>query len=418
MSQEFEAEPQPPDEVELLSDGEILLVVGDDKRAVEAFLRSHALLANARAIGSRQLAPMLRSASEVTASIAEKVAESGLWVKLTPESAAAIAEYGLTDTGVPGVAHAMAGYRGNIKKWLQIDTRVHAKLSNPEMLSGVAGALSRAARQREAEQLRTLLEGLDQKLDQVLRGQRDEILGDLAGIERHLRASRVALEVQGEIDEQEWDKLAGVPLAIRQVQSKAVLKLGGIADELDTHKRVGDLSSRLPQAKREVQLWLGTIARCIAALDDYAALELERAALIEPAKLDSKRQAIAQDRADAMAELNEGVGQLMSRLSEIAERANGNVILNGAKVPNVLHAIEGTRIAIKNLYDVLGREIGWDPVTPEQWLTAIRQVRQWKNAFTEGGAVAWENGRPLIGTVVAASVSFVIQAKKGGKPQA
>lgn len=425
MTESPECVPEPEDdqpdatsEVELVTDGEILLVAGPNKRAVEAFLRSKGLLERARALGAHQLAPMLRSASELTATVADKVAESGLWVKLTPESAEDIAAYGLIETDVPGIAHAMVGSRGNIKKWLQVDTTAQAKLTNPALLSGLAGALSQAARQQEAAELRSMLASLDQKLDKVIQGQSDEILGDLAGVERHLSASRVALDVQGEIDSQEWDKLAGVPLEIRKIQSKAVLKLRGIADDLDTHKRVGDLNARLPQARGEVELWLTMIARCITALDDYAVLELERTAVIDPAKLDAKRQAIAQDHHMALAELTEAVAALMSRMAATAERANENTILNAAKVPRVFAAIEDTRGAVKRLYDALGMEIDWNSLTPEQWLAAIRQARQWKNALGEGGAVAWEKGKPALGLIAATAIPLVVNAIKTGKPQA
>lgn len=151
MSEEPEAEPDASeeadsreqrassDDVELVSDGEHLLVVGNDRIAVEGFMRSTGLLEHAREIGARQLVPMLRSAAQVTQTAAQTISESGLWVKLTEQSAAAIKDYGLTETDVPGVAYAMAGRPGDIKQWLKIDVSVGAKLTSPGMLSSVAG---------------------------------------------------------------------------------------------------------------------------------------------------------------------------------------------------------------------------------------------------------------------------------------
>lgn len=92
MSEEPEEASGPTDDVELIRVGENLLVVGTNRRAVEGFIRSIGVLERAREIGSRQLVPMLRAAAEVTHTTAESIAKSGLWVKLTEESAAAIQE--------------------------------------------------------------------------------------------------------------------------------------------------------------------------------------------------------------------------------------------------------------------------------------------------------------------------------------
>lgn len=418
MSEEPEETPDHADDVELISDGENLLVVGRDTRAVEGFTRSIGVFERAREIGSRQLVPMLRAAAEATHATAETIAKSGLWVKLTAESAAAIQEYGLTETDVPGVAYAMAGRPGDIKQWLKISTSVSAKLTNPGMLSGVAGGLAQAASQAEAEQLRALLESLDEKLDQILRGQRDTVIGPLAGVERHLRASQAFLRVQGEIDTQEWDKLAGAPLRIREIQSTAVEKLRGVAADMEKHKRVGDLNAHLPEIKQQVQLWIGAIARCVSALDDFSALELEHTAAIAPHKLDGKRQAIQEDRQIAIAELSTGVADLMSQMSTSAERANKNVLLHRTKVPKVLGLIEDSRSPIKRLYDALGLELDWDSITAEQWRAALFELEQLKNALSEGGAVTWEKGKPVLKSLALVGVTAVVGLLINGKSTA
>lgn len=408
MSEEPDAVPESNDDVELISDGENLLVVGNDRRAVEGFMRSTRLLDRAREISARQLVPILRSAAEVTHTVAESVAESGLWVKLTEESASAIKDFGLTETDVPGVAYAMAGNRGDIKQWLKINTSVSAKLTNPALLSGVAGGLAQAASQAEAEQLRALLESLDEKLDQVLRGQRDEVIGRLAGVERHLGASQSVLRVQGEIDTQEWDMLAGTPLRIREVQSTAVEKLRGVAADMEKHRRVGDLNTHMPGFKQQVQLWVGVIARCVTALDEFSALELEHTAVIAPSKLDAKRLAIQDDRRVAITELATGVADLMGQMAESAELANKNRLLHRTKVPKVLGMIEDSRGTIKSLYDALGMRIDWDALTAEQWRAALLELEQWKNALTEGGAVTWEKGKPVLkGLAIAGATALL-----------
>lgn len=306
-----EEEPQAGDEVELISDGENLLVVGEKQHAVESFLRTKGLLERAREISLQELGPALRSSAGLLQTASEAVANSGLWVKITPESAEAIKEFGLTDSGVPGVAYAMAGTRGSIREWLRIDTTAGAKVANPAVLSGIAGALSQAARQQEVAQLRQFVGKLDQKLDNVVRGQRDDILGDLAGIEGEIRAALRTAELEGQLDSLTWSKLSGASREIRQVQSKAIFKLAGIADDLVLHKRIGDLNQHLPHAKSGVQLWLATIARCTAALDELAILEIDRYATIAPGQVNTRRMSLEASRRDDQIELHEGVSVLL-----------------------------------------------------------------------------------------------------------
>ncbi|GAB2518639.1 hypothetical protein GCM10027064_15390 [Microbacterium petrolearium] len=402
------------DEVELVRDGENLLVVGNNRGAVERFMRSVGLLERAKEMSSWQLVPMLRSAAEITHTVVDAVAESGLWVKLTAESAEAIKEFGLTDTEVPGVAYAMAGRPGDIKQWLKINTSAGAKLANPGMLSGVAGGLAQAASQAEAEQLRELLLSLDAKIDKVLRGQRDAIIGPLNGLERHLRSAQKTLGAPGAFDALEWDKIAGTPQRIREIQSTAVEKLRGIAADMEQHKRVGDLSSHLPELRSQVELWVGVIARCFTALDDFAALELEHTAAISPGGLDAKRRAIQEDRQEAITELSAGVAELMSQMTASAERAKANRLLHRKKSPQVIGMIDSSRGSIKKLYDALGLEIDWDSITAAQWREALLELEQWRNALAEGGAITWEKGKPVLkGIAMAGALALVTRLLNG-----
>jgi hypothetical protein len=411
MSPEPAEDAEPTEEVELISDGENLMVVGDNRRAVEHFLRAKGLLEKSRKFGSNTLAPALRSSAEIAKTVAEIVADSALWVKLTPDSAEAIKEFGLTESGVPGVAYAMAGTRGSIKEWLRIDTTGCTKMSNPAVLSGVGKALSQSARQQEVAQLRELLATLDQKLDQVLRGQRDEILGDLAGIEREIRVALRTREIEGSIDPLTWSKLAGASMQIRQVQSKAILKLGGIADDVDQHKRIGDLNAHLPQAKSGVQLWLSTIARCTAALNELAIMELDHCAAIAPDGVNAKRMSLEASRQVDQAELLEGISVLLQRMDSAARLANQHKIFHVQGVPTVIKSLEDARELIRLFYDALGIEVDWDALDPIQWRAAIREWQQWRNGLKEGGSVAWEKGKPVLGTLALTILAAAMKDK-------
>ncbi|PPG53104.1 hypothetical protein C5C41_07695 [Rathayibacter sp. AY1E9] len=415
MSKNFEQLPELEDTTLVIRDGENLLVIGSDKRSVVSYMRSKGILGRAQAVRVKHLAPMLRTAAQVGHTVSETIAETGLWVKLTEESAEAKARFGLIDSDVPGVSYAVAGNRGDIKQWLKLDTSAGAKFTNPSLLSGLASGLTQAASQAEAERLHAMLASLNEKLDQLLRDNRDDLLGDIGGIEEHLRDARTMLTAQGEIDSQTWDTLAAVPLQLKQIRKKAVLKLEGVADNMVTRKKIGDLRAWLPKAEREVRLWLSTIARSIAVLDDFAVLELEHTAAISPGKLDAKRRGIQETRATAIADLTAGVAELMKRMSETAGWANKNVLVNHRQVPKVLASIEESRGSVGRLYEALDLEMDWESLTPEQWLDALKQAQQWKNALTQGGAFVKENGGPVARFGIVLAAPFVANKLLSGK---
>ncbi|MFC4604401.1 hypothetical protein [Rhodococcus kronopolitis] len=73
-------------------------------------------------ISKSGLFPALRSSADLAKTVSDSTSEWSMWLKQTPESAQAIKEYGLTESGVTGVAWAMAGARGDIKQCLKTDT--------------------------------------------------------------------------------------------------------------------------------------------------------------------------------------------------------------------------------------------------------------------------------------------------------
>lgn len=415
MDEDAEGELEPTERVELVSDGENLLVLSEDRRSVEAFLQAKGLLDRARELGRHQLVPALRSSADVLRTVSDAVAESSLWLKVTPESAEAIKEFGLTDSVVPGVAYAMAGARGSIREWIKVDTTARAQVANPGVLSGAAGVLSQAARQQEAAELRELLESLDQKLDKVIRGQKDEILGDLAGIERQIRVTRKRLDVEGDIDALTWSALFGTSVGLRQVQAKALLKLRGIANDLDGKKHFGDLSQRLHEARGEVQVWLSVVARCVTALDELAVLELDYCAVLEPHRLDVRRAMLDSERQDDRIELDAGIAVLLQRMDEAARTANQNKLFHRRGVPKALDSIETARNLIRRIYEALGVEVDWDSIDPVQWRDALLQIQQWKNGLQEGGSAAWKKGKPVVGPLALGAIMTVVGAVVKGK---
>jgi hypothetical protein len=149
-------------EIQLVSDGDGLAVIGEPK-AVETFLRAEALWDVSKKFDLRRLRSVLGIASDIAQATSEIAANSGRWLKLTPESARLVKEHGLTETKTPGVSWVMVGVPGKMKNWLQTEQGVGSLLTNPAALSGVAGLMAQVAGQQTMAEITNYLDRIDAK---------------------------------------------------------------------------------------------------------------------------------------------------------------------------------------------------------------------------------------------------------------
>jgi hypothetical protein len=119
-------EPAMDDEIQLISDGDGLAVIGSPT-VVERFLDAEGLLSSSKDLGLHRLGPVLRAGAGV-AQAGSEIARSGRWLKLTEESAQRAKKFGLMETDASGVSHAMVGKPGSIKSWLQIETGTGSRI--------------------------------------------------------------------------------------------------------------------------------------------------------------------------------------------------------------------------------------------------------------------------------------------------
>lgn len=401
-------------EVEWVSDFENMLVLGRSRQDVEGYLQSQGLLGRAVAFGKEKLVPGLRASSEMVQKLSESAAESGMWVKLTPESLEAIKEFGLTESGVPGVVHAMAGSRGSMKKWLQFDVSAKAMMLNPVTLAGVAGSLDQAAREQEAAELRAMLERIDYKLDLVLRAQDDEVIGRLGGAEQQIEEAMSLRAAEGTIDETIWSKVDGAPMVVRQVRETAMRRLDGIASDLEQGKGIGELNERLQHAEGEVRSWLSVIGRSLVAEGELAVLELTLLAAIAPEKVNTRRLSLAKAREEAQEKLLERIAGLVQRMDRAAEKTNEYKLAHVRGVPKAIESINDVKSVVQVFCDGLGIEVDWKNVDPKELLEALKEWPQVRNALVEAGSAAWKHGKPVLGLVATAAIGALISKGRSG----
>ena len=282
------------DEVELISDGDGLAVIGEPK-AVERFMASVGL----STLPSERLGTALSALASATKAGADIASNSGRWVKLTKESAQNLKRLGLTPTKTQGVSHAMLGQRGSIKKWLQIETP-GAKLTSPEMLAGAAGIMAQMAMQQAIDEIIDYLARIDAKLDDVLRAQTNQVLAHLDGVDLAIRDAMSVREAVGLVSEVTWSKVQNSAQTIHEVEGYALRQLGDLADRIEQKRSVSSLVETAKEAEGEVQKWLVVLARCFELHDAVAVLELDRVLNASPDELDRHRRGLKSARQDRL----------------------------------------------------------------------------------------------------------------------
>ena len=379
-------------EIQLISDGDGLAVIGDQE-AVEKFLKSKGLLASSRRLDLRRLKPLLGIASDAAQTASEIAAASGRWIRLTEESARRIQEHGLMKTKTPGVSHVMVGVPGKVQNWLQTEQSLGSLLTNPAVLSGVAGIMAQVAGQQAIAEITDYLVMIDEKLDDVRRAQKNQVLARMDGVDLAIREAMSVRASVGRVSEVTWSKVQDTSTTILETQAYAFRQLGDLAEKLEQKSKIGPLAKTANEAETEVLVWLAVLARCFQLKDAIADLELDRVLDASPEELDDHRLGLRAARQDRLALFSEHTAQLLDRIDVAVGRANAKLVWARAKSLEVIHAGNYVARGVDDFHELLGVE-----ADPRSW--AARQL----------GPVVEKGARAIQGTKDAAPVAAVVVA--------
>lgn len=388
------------DEVELISDGDGLAVIGRPT-AIERFLNSAGLVPLSQNLGLDKLAPLLRSASGASKLASEVAAQSARWVKLTPDSVKNIKKFGLVATQTPGVSHAMAGTRGAMKSWIQIETGPASLLTNPALLSGVAGVMGQLAMQREMNQIRDYLATIDTKLDDVIRAQNDAQVAPVIGAGLDIDSAMNLWEREGHVDDDTWSTVQARNNTISDAIGWALLRFDALAEKMESTTKVGALGKTATEVESGVRVLLAVVARCFELQDALDVLRLDRALDASPVVLDGRRRSLKIDRQKRRERVSQEIERLMARMDVAAGRANSNVLLHSPSHRAVVGSLNNVVIAVDEFHRPLGIESDRDPLEVTGWWDAARDRGQLKTAGAEAGRKSLKVIEGVGATVVA-----------------
>ena len=201
---------------------------------------------------------------------------------------------GLMPIKVEGISHAMLGDPGRIGGWIQVEVGPSAIFGNPSLLLGVAGIMTQFARQQEVRELRNFLQNIDEKLDDVRRRQRDEVIA----------------------------KMDRATTAIEEVMM--------------------------------IRVWLAVLARCLQLKDEHEILELDHVLRTAPDSFERHRLGLSQASRERGEKIAAMTGAFIAQMTEAGGIAEKNVLLRAFSSQNVINSINGVGGLVEEFQKPLG----------------------------------------------------------------
>jgi len=376
-------------EIELISDGKGLAVIGE-AADVERFFLSSGL----DKIPSKSLdLHRLRSAANLGGRIAEAgsvaAENAGRWVKLTDQSAKALKQYSMMKGPAEGTARAiLMSDKGKTKHILQIVTKPGTALTNPALIAGVGAVMSQYAMQQQMDEIVEYLELINEKVDDVLRGQKDAVLADMIGVDLMIEDAVAVRDEVGRVSEITWSKVQATSQTLARTQAYALRELDAIATKLQKKADVGEIAKATREAEPKVSEWLAVLARTFQLQEGVSVLELDRVLDASPEELESHHVGLLRARANRLERIGRSTAALLAQMDETVRKANEKVLLNPFDSPAAVKSSNRVAAEVHNFRGRLGIEDGQEAEDAKRWRQAAGEVAEKVRVGTADGAVA------------------------------
>ena len=382
-------------DIEVISDGDGFAVIGPPS-AVERFLRSEGLAS--RDLGLNRLAPAVAASAGVARAGATIAETSGRWVKLTEKSAQAFRSSSLMKGSEAGVARAITTENGKINGILEVVRTPASMLTNPAVLSGAAGLMAQIAMQQAMDEISDYLVAIDEKVDDLLRAQKDAVFADMLAVELIVDDAMTVREQVGRVGDVTWSKVQGTSMTIARTQSYALLQLDALAGKLERQHDVGELARTSKDLEGRVQEWLAVLARCSRLQDAVAVLELDRVLDSSPDELDDHRLALRAARQNRLDAVGRSTEKLLARVDAATRTANAKVLLHPTSARAVIASSNTVSTTVGSFHEHLGIDREGQSWQTRRWLEAAADVKdKVLETGAEGAGVARRLGTETLG---------------------
>lgn len=358
-------------DIDVISDEDGLAVLGAPGD-VDAFLTSFGF--ESTELELHRLGPSYKASAGVLNAGAGIMANSGRWMKLTSESFAASKALPLVKNAATGNFHAtLRASGGQFAKNMQFVAGPTALL-NPAVLAGASAIMAQMAMQEAIEEVGEYLAVIDEKVDDILRAQKDSVLADMIGVDLMVEEAMTVRDEVGRVSEVTWSKIQTSGLTIATTEAYALRQINGQAEKVEKAS-VSELAATAKVAETTVREWLAVLARCVQLQDALSVLELDRVLDSSPGDLDRHRLGLRAARAKRLALIHRTTEELLDRMNTTIRRANTKVLLSPRPARA---AVNSSNLVVGRVLDfqtALEIEDGHDSAEAKRWRAAAGEMR-------------------------------------------
>lgn len=263
--------------------------------------------------------------------------------------------------------------RGGIKGAVRLEQGI-GKMLTPAILTNVGALLTQYELQKSMEEITKYLEKIDEKVDDILRAQKDAILSNMIGANLVIEDAMSVRDQVGYVSQTSWDKVQSTSLVIAQTEAYALRQLDAITEKIGKHAKVQDLATVLPTCRKQIDEWIAVLARCLQLQDTSIILELDRMAQSAPEELNEHRKAIKITRKHRMDVITQTTTKLLDCIRITVAAANQQVLLHPKASPQTVNDCNLIREDINDFGKSLGLVEAEDSLTSRPWLDAARDT--------------------------------------------
>ena len=96
--------------------------------------------------------------------------------------------------------------------------------------------------QQTMDEITDYLATIDEKVDDVLRAQKDAVLADMIGAGFDIEEAMTVREQAGRVTEVTWSKVQATSTTIARTQAYALRQLDALAEKMERKTKIGDLA--------------------------------------------------------------------------------------------------------------------------------------------------------------------------------
>ena len=361
------------DEIQLISDGDGLAVIGDPA-LVDNFLLSEGL--SGKELNVTRLSSTFSSASTIAQTASDLSANSGRWMKLTKESSEAMKKFDLVKNKDTGFSHAiLRGENGKFAKNLQFENGMGALATNPALLANAGALMSQMAMQQTVKEITDYLSSIDDKVNDLLRAQKDAVLADMIGVGLGIEEAMSIKEEGGRVSDVTWSKIESSSSTLARTQAYSLRQLDALAKKLEAKSRVSDLDETIAEIEPKVVEWLAVLARTFQLQEAVGILELDRVLDSSPQDLDSHRVGLNAARSNRRRAISQTTDQLVARMDSAGDKANRKVLVHPRVSPATVQSSNRVSEGVVEFQERLGIESARQDLQVRQWAEAVGDVR-------------------------------------------